>query len=71
MVEGEGGVTLRVEVREGEIPDGQHVEVTVATTDQSANGVCYNIIMNFDEWNQSLLSHTHYVLYLPCCCSLF
>ena len=69
MVEGEGGVSLRVEVREGEIPDGQHVEVTVATTDQSAIGVCY--IMNFEEWNQSLLSHTHYVLHLPCCCSLF
>ena len=57
MVEGEGGVTLRVEVREGEIPDSQHVEVTVATTDQSANGVCY--IMNFDEWESEFTkSHT-------------
>ena len=39
VVEGEGGVTLEVVVREGEIPVDQDVEVTLTTTNQSANGV--------------------------------
>ena len=38
VVEGERGVTLEVEVKEGEIPVGSTVEVFLATTDLSANG---------------------------------
>ena len=38
VVEGERGVILEVEVREGEIPVGRTVEVFFATTDLSANG---------------------------------
>ena len=41
VVEGEGEVTLEVRVREGEIPVDQNVEVTLTTTDQSANGVLF------------------------------
>ena len=39
VTEGEGGVTLEVEVREGEIPVGNLATVTLDTIDQSANGV--------------------------------
>ena len=39
VVEGEGGVSLMVEVRAGEIPAGQAVEVTLFTADGSATGV--------------------------------
>ena len=48
MVEGEGGVTLEVEVREGEIPVGETVEVSLTTTDQSANGVQRCKIVSYD-----------------------
>ena len=41
VVEGERGVSLVVGVRAGEIPDGQTVEVTLSTADDSANGVLH------------------------------
>ena len=46
-VEGEGGVTLEIIVREGEIPANQNVEITLNTTDQSANGVSsYELVIS-------------------------
>ena len=41
VVEGERGVSLVVEVRAGEIPVGQIVEVTLSTADGSATGVLF------------------------------
>ena len=49
MVEGEEGVTLEVEVKEGDIPVSQDVEVTLTTTDQSANGVKFYIYVYMYE----------------------
>ena len=41
VLEGAGGVSLGVEVRGGEIPAGQTVEVTLSTADDTANGVLH------------------------------
>ena len=58
VVEGEGGVTLEVEVMEGEIPAEIMVEVTIGTTDLSANGVMlYTVLSNIALFNN--LWHFH------------
>ena len=57
VVEGEGGVTLEVEVSEGEIPVGHTVVVNLVTTDLSATGMRHLI-----------LSRMHY--FCNCCMSI-
>ena len=44
VVEGEGGVTLEVAVREGDIPVSRYVTISLATHDQSANGLIQFIL---------------------------